>query len=275
MCGHRRLAVVVDDRRSRRRVSTPAASRPRPSELGIDPMASSAWRARATAPVVAAHATTPSSVEVDAGGPGALEQAHTPLEEVVLERGGHLGVLLGQHLLAADDERDLAAERREHVDELDAGDAGADRPPGARAARAAGRRRGWSGPARRRRRPSRGCGGGCRWTAARRRPRSRLGPVGGLGDDRRGADEAPRALDHAHALALEQLGHGALEALPRCCAMRSRRAVEVERRPRRPGGPCRRPCRCGRGRRRWRSWPWTGCSPTGGRPRRRCRARSG
>ena len=86
-------------------------------------MASSAWR-----PWPAARrrsTTTPSS-------PRSMRCARAPLnkrrrgEEVVFERRGHLGILRRQHLLAADDQRHLAAERREHVDELDAGDARAD-----------------------------------------------------------------------------------------------------------------------------------------------------
>ena len=47
-------------------------------------------------------------------------------EEVLLEHGGDLGILGRQHLLARHDERDVGAERREHVHELDAGDARAD-----------------------------------------------------------------------------------------------------------------------------------------------------
>ena len=40
---------------------------------------------------------------------GALEQLDAAVEEVVLERRRHLGVLLRQHLLAADDQRHLAS----------------------------------------------------------------------------------------------------------------------------------------------------------------------
>ncbi len=61
-----------------------------------------------------------------ARGPGALEQLDAPGQEVLLEGGRHLRVLLRQDLLAADDERDLGAHRGEEVDELDAGHAGAD-----------------------------------------------------------------------------------------------------------------------------------------------------
>ena len=60
------------------------------------------------------------------GRPSALEQLHAALQEVVLEHRGDLGILLRQHLLAADDQRHLGAEAAEHVDELHAGDAGAD-----------------------------------------------------------------------------------------------------------------------------------------------------
>ena len=75
--------------------------------------------------VVAAHGDLV-AVLVHADGPRALEQLHPAPEQLVLEGGRHLGVLLGEDLLARDDQRHRAAERREHVDELDAGDAGAD-----------------------------------------------------------------------------------------------------------------------------------------------------
>src|SRR5438045_35663 len=57
-----------------------------------------------------------------ADGPCALQQDDTAPKEVVLQGGGHLGVLEGQDLLTADDQGDLGAERREHVDELDTRD---------------------------------------------------------------------------------------------------------------------------------------------------------
>src|SRR5207247_11466120 len=66
------------------------------------------------------------AVPVDADGPGPLQQDDTPPEEVVLQGGRHLRVFEGQNLLAADDQGDLGAERREHVHERDARDAGTD-----------------------------------------------------------------------------------------------------------------------------------------------------
>ena len=139
--------------------------------------APSRWRAGRGCPAAARPSSQrtddPVVGAVDADGPGALEQADAPAEELVLERGRHLRVLLGEHLLAGHDQRDLAAERAEHVDELHAGHARADHDEVLGPARAAGRRRGWRAPARRRRRPSRGAGAGCRWRAGRRRPRPR------------------------------------------------------------------------------------------------------
>ena len=75
--------------------------------------------------VVAAHGDL-GAVTVDADRPCALVEVHAAPQGVGLKGGGHLGVLLGQHLLAAHDEGDLTPERREHVHELDAGDPGAD-----------------------------------------------------------------------------------------------------------------------------------------------------
>ncbi len=45
-------------------------------------------------------------------GARALQQLHTPPQELVLERGRDLGVLVGQHLLARHDQRDLRARAR-------------------------------------------------------------------------------------------------------------------------------------------------------------------
>ena len=140
-------------------------------------MASSAWRAlgargrRRSAPT---HAVV---------GRASMPSARAPLssctprrEEVVLERRRDLGVLLRQHLLAADDQRDLAAERREHVHELDAGDARADHDEVLGELR---RRVGVAGGEHALavdRAPSRGCGAGDRWRARWRRPRARSTP---------------------------------------------------------------------------------------------------
>ena len=66
-------------------------------------------------------------ITLDRRRPGTLEQAHAAAQEVLLEHGCDLGILVRQHLLARHDERDLGAERREHVHELDAGHARTDR----------------------------------------------------------------------------------------------------------------------------------------------------
>ena len=64
------------------------------------------------------------ALDGDGDGTSTLVEPHAACEEICFERGRNLGVLAGQHLLAAHDERDLATERLEHVHELDAGDAG-------------------------------------------------------------------------------------------------------------------------------------------------------
>ena len=58
--------------------------------------------------------------------PGTHHQFHATTHELLLKHGSDFGILAGQHLLPADDEGDLGPERREHVDELHAGDTGAD-----------------------------------------------------------------------------------------------------------------------------------------------------
>ena len=103
--------------------------------LGTEPIASTAWRRAHDAAVVAAH----DDARRRRRGRWPIARApfsslHAALEEVVLEHGRDLGVLAGQHLLAAHDERHLRPERREHVDELDAGDARADHGDAAREA---------------------------------------------------------------------------------------------------------------------------------------------
>ena len=65
-------------------------------------------------------------VALDRHGPRPLEQAHAAGEEVRLEHGCDLRVLLRQHLLTRHDERHVGTERGEHVHELDAGHAGSD-----------------------------------------------------------------------------------------------------------------------------------------------------
>ena len=87
-------------------VSTPAVSRPRPSELGIEPMAMRAWVPVDRSAVVAPdHDVVLRPIGRD--GPGSFEKVNATLQEVGLEDGRHLGILLGQNLLAAHDERDL------------------------------------------------------------------------------------------------------------------------------------------------------------------------
>jgi hypothetical protein len=88
----------------------------------MEPMASRAWLPSATRPS-SQRTDTPAVADRSMPSARAPLSSRTPRsQEVVLEGGGDLGVLLGQHLLAADDERDLAAERGEHVHELHAGD---------------------------------------------------------------------------------------------------------------------------------------------------------
>ena len=85
-------------------------------------MASRAWLPGADAAVVAAHDDAVVGA-VDRDGPRALEEVDPPAEELVLQRRRDLRVLLGEHLVAGDDQGHLAAQRREHVDELHAGHA--------------------------------------------------------------------------------------------------------------------------------------------------------
>src|SRR5207248_11506409 len=134
----------------------------------------------------------------------------TASEEVVLEGSRHLGVLGGQDLLAADDEGHLRAERREHVDKFDAGDARADDDE------VTGNLRGWVGLA-----------GGEDAVAVRLAPVREAGPAprgeeNGVGlellDARPGLDDhLVRALEpaapehHADALALEQVDDAFVE----------------------------------------------------------------
>ena len=65
-------------------------------------------------------------VALDRRRPRPLEQPDATGEEVRLEDRGNLGVLVRQDLLTRHDERDLGAERGEHVHELDAGDTRSD-----------------------------------------------------------------------------------------------------------------------------------------------------
>ena len=70
--------------------------------------------------------TTPSPLRTSAVRPCADHQLHPTREEVGLERCRHFRILPGQNLLTRDDQGDPAAERAEHVDELDTGHPGAD-----------------------------------------------------------------------------------------------------------------------------------------------------
>ena len=163
------------------------------------------------APVVAAddHLV---AVAVDAHGPRPLEQADASAQQLVLEGGGDLGVLLGQDLLAGHDERDLAAERGEHVHELDAGDARADDHevlgPGGRGVGLAGRQHAVAvdgGPV------------GQAGTAAGGEEHGvgldLDGTVGGVGHDGVRAGETARAPEDPHVLAGQQPAGVALDAL--------------------------------------------------------------
>ncbi len=91
----------------------------------MEPIASKAWLPLATRPSSQTTATPP-SFTVDGLGPGPLEQPNPPAQQLVLQGGGHLGILAGQHLLAADDQGHLGAERAEHVHELHPGHPRAD-----------------------------------------------------------------------------------------------------------------------------------------------------
>ena len=77
-------------------------------------MASRAWLPAALRPS-SQRTTTPSAVTVDAHGPRALEQAHPSAQELVLEGGRHLWVLLRQHLLARHDQRHLRCRASENM----------------------------------------------------------------------------------------------------------------------------------------------------------------
>ena len=72
------------------------AGRVEPEALGVGHRADGQQRVaspRPTRPSSQLHGH-PAVVDVDPDGPGALEQPHAAVEEVVLERGGDLGVLL-------------------------------------------------------------------------------------------------------------------------------------------------------------------------------------
>ena len=94
--------------------------------FGTEPMASTACVERTDAAVVAAHDHVAVLVALDRLGPSALQQLDAAPQEVVLEHRRDLGVLAGSTCWRLTTSVTLAAERGEHVDELHAGDAGAD-----------------------------------------------------------------------------------------------------------------------------------------------------
>ena len=142
---------------------------------------------------------------------GTLQQRHTATQEVVLQNGGHLGVLAREHLLAADHQGHLGAERLEHVHEFHAGDA---RTHHAHAAREDLGRIAVTGgedalavgmhPIRNARTGTGGDQGGIEGNVQGL-------AVGGDHLGRRRRREAGRALQDAHALAGEQRGRAARE----------------------------------------------------------------
>src|SRR5690606_6291333 len=127
-----------------------------------------------------------------------------------LQHRGDLRVLLGQDLLAGDDQADLGPEAREHVHELDAGH------PGAHHDEVLGQLLGRVGVAGREHPVPVGAGPLRDARAAARADEDRVGLEGqlavlGAGDDGVRVDEAPGAVHQADALALEQVPVGALE----------------------------------------------------------------
>ena len=115
---HRHVAGVVDDDAG---VLQPESARGRDRAHRQQHVA-----ALDDAAVLAAHDHASRVRLLDRHRPGTLAQLDAALEEVGLERRGDLGVLLRQHLLAGDEQRDSRAERAEHVHELDPGHARAD-----------------------------------------------------------------------------------------------------------------------------------------------------
>ncbi len=64
--------------------------------------------------------------DIDGLGTGSDDQPHPPLDEVLLQHGGHLGVPVGKDLLSGDHQAHRGSHTLEDVGELDTGDTGAD-----------------------------------------------------------------------------------------------------------------------------------------------------
>jgi len=66
------------------------------------------------------------AVAFDGLSPGTLVEADAAAQKVGFEGSSHFRVLSREDLLATDQQSDVTAKRREHVNELHTGDAGAD-----------------------------------------------------------------------------------------------------------------------------------------------------
>ncbi len=105
--------------------STPASSRPSPAVFGTEPDGEQRVRALDGAAVDERHDDAVGGA-LDGGRPRLVEHLHAALAEDVLDDGGGVGVLAGQHPVAGRDEDDLRAEAEVGLGELGAGDAGPD-----------------------------------------------------------------------------------------------------------------------------------------------------
>ena len=74
---------------------------------------------------VAAHDFDRVAVTHDVHRTCAFQHGDTEITEGLLQHRSCFGVFVGQHLLTTDDQRDLGAQRGEHVHELDTGHPGA------------------------------------------------------------------------------------------------------------------------------------------------------
>ena len=234
-------------------------------------MHSRAWVPSHPPAVVAAHRPRRRRRPVDALGPRPLEQADAPRRgSPPRGRPPPPGPSVGSTCWRLTMSVTCEPERREHVHELDAGDARADHHEvlgqlGRRVGVAAS-----SAPARRRARPTRGCGAGSRCDSSTAsavelgdrprpcRPRPRGGPSAG---------PCPAAMRTPWLSS--RSAHRRLEAvLDLDVALPQRLEVDLgldlASSPMPLDAPGER-----HGAAAWRSSPWTGCSPTGGRRRRR------